>query len=60
MEIEAKIVLSRVDNWPTDWSSETDKQNQLDMLKLDMKMAIHVMCGIDLNNISVELFLNQQ
>jgi hypothetical protein len=58
MEIEAKIELSKVEQWSTDWGNESEKSNELKKLEWDMKMAIYERCGVDLSNISIELVVS--
>lgn len=54
MKIKAKVELSKVEQWNTDWKNEIEKANELKKLELDMKMAIYERCGVDLLNISIE------
>lgn len=58
MKIEAKVELSKVDQWNIDWKNESEKANELKKLEWDMKMAIYERCGIDLSNISIELVVS--
>jgi hypothetical protein len=58
MKIEAKIELSKVEEWSTDWGNESEKSNELKELEWDMKMAIYERCGVDLSNISIELVVS--
>ena len=55
MKIKAKVELSKVEQWNTDWKNESEKANELKKLEWDMKMAIYERCGVDLSNISIEL-----
>lgn len=55
MKIKAKVELSKVEQWNTDWKNESEKANELKKLEWDMKMAIYERCGVDLPNISIEL-----
>lgn len=55
MKIKAKVELSKVEQWSTDWKNESEKANELKKLAWDMKMAIYERCGVDLSNISIEL-----
>jgi hypothetical protein len=58
MKIEAKVELSKVEQWDTDWNNESEKSNELKKLEWDMKMAIYERCGVDLSNISIELVVS--
>lgn len=58
MKIEAKIELSNVEQWSTDWNNENEKSNELKNLKSDMKIAIYERCGVDLSDISIELVVS--
>jgi len=58
MKIVAKIELSEVEKWNTDWKNENEKANELKDLEWDMKMAIYERCGVDLSNISIELLVS--
>lgn len=58
MKIEAKVELSKIEGWQTDWSNESEKANELIKLEWEMKMAIYQCCGIDLSNISIELVVS--
>jgi hypothetical protein len=58
MKIVAKIELSEVEKWNTDWKNENEKAKELKDLEWDMKMAIYERCGVDLSNISIELLVS--
>lgn len=57
MKIEAKVELSGVDRWNTDWSNNIEKENELKRLEWDMKVAIYERCGINPNDIEIEFDL---
>ena len=58
MKIEAKVQISKIEHWSTNWSNKNDKANELKKLERDMRMAIFEMCGINLYDISIELVVS--
>jgi hypothetical protein len=53
-KIIAKVKINRVEEWSTDW----ENYNELRKLKYDMKMAIFERCGVDFDNIEIEISLD--
>ncbi len=56
-EIKVKVKIKRVNEWATDWSNFGESSKELEKLKYDMKMAIFEHCGIDLDEMEIELKL---
>ena len=54
MEVLAKVKISNVQDWSTNWENESEKEKELKALVWDMKVAIRDRCGIDFDNISIE------
>ena len=55
MKINGKLTLLNIENWDTNWGDDLEKRNELNELIIDMIMAIHDRCGIDIHNIQIEL-----
>ena len=56
-KIEAKIEIINIESWSVDWGNEEAVRNEFKDLLWNMKMAIYERCGINLDNISIELNL---
>jgi|AntAceMinimDraft_16_1070373.scaffolds.fasta_scaffold359785_1 hypothetical protein len=54
-KIEAKIEIKNVDEWSTNWDNPQDRKQALSELEHDLKIAMFERCGIDFNNIKIEL-----
>lgn len=59
MKIIAKIELSNVDQWETDFDNDYEKREAFDELTRDMKHSISQGCGIYYQDISIELKLEK-
>lgn len=57
-KIIAKVKINRVEEWSTDWENYNELRIELEKLKYDMKRAICERCGVDFDNIEIEISLD--
>jgi hypothetical protein len=60
-KIEIKIEILNIEKWDVDWNNESEKTEQLDKLKFEIKQAISRDMGIEWTSVNIDkIELNKQ